>query len=252
MHQAFSVSIEQVLGTSSCLWNGERGWKISYLVGGTSHYRQNICKWNSSSCCTGRHSTGTYMGPRCPEVLMADGTWPRRPRSHRKAHPYTSSWRKGNGQQRPLEKHSIRLECPFAFSNQVSLNHKCQILLLNMTQRDGGIEALPTSRDTCCWSSVAVTINHLTFATVSLQERIYYVLSSAEQLWGIEAGMELVWKILRLVFFFGFICFYRDWTYEEERWHMSLNAGCFPISLCHTSPRWPKRRIRIWGRFSKI
>lgn len=92
--------------------------------------------------------------------------------------------------------------------------------------------------DTCCWSSMAVTINHLTFATISLQGGIYYVLMSAKWLWEIAASTERVWKILMLAFSFGFVLvglIFSEIIHIEERRgfsrsKLSFLASCyFPI-----------------------
>lgn len=90
----FEFLISKNFGTSSG-WYERGGEEFNYISGGNFFYHQNICKWNCSSCCSGHHSTGTCRGLRCQWVLMADGTWPHRPRCRRKAHPHTSSCRKG-------------------------------------------------------------------------------------------------------------------------------------------------------------
>lgn len=153
-----------------------------------------------------------------------------------------------------LEKHTLRLLCPFFF---MRFHWPASVRLCFRAWRREKEELMHCQQvDTCCWSSVAVTINHLTFVTTSLQGGIYYVLMSAKLLWEIAASTELVWKILIFAFFFGFVLVGLIFSYILRRDLASLSLKALPASilllsnryLCHTSPRWWMRRWRIWSR----
>lgn len=143
----------------------ERRLRLSHITWERIHYHGSICKCNCSSRCIGRHSTETYRGRRCRWVLMADGTWPRRTRCHRKAHPHTSSCRKESRVEAIGGYHQASKPL---FSHQIPPSHKLKILLQKDTERgrNWGTAIKKSHR----LLHVNSTINHLTLATTPLQE----------------------------------------------------------------------------------
>lgn len=94
-------------------------WEVSHITWKRIHYHQNICKWNCSSCCSGRHSTGTCRDLQCQQVPMVDGTWPHRPHCRRKAHPHTNSCRKGISNETTREGYCVDVFSVIIFSSWI-------------------------------------------------------------------------------------------------------------------------------------